>query len=110
MKTERELPLRGSFRQRAGEPLCLTVSAEVRHIGTVSAEVMGAVAERARTAGSSPEAVRERLLKTGGTGFRFSELAVSMEEGYFFPGQATERIEAAGVGSNIRNNRFTLCT
>ena len=85
VKTERELPLRGSFRQRAGEPLCLTVSAEVRHIGTVSAEVMGAVAERARTAGSSPEAVRERLLKTGGTGFRFSELAVSMEEGYFFP-------------------------
>ena len=85
VKTERELPLRGSFRQRAGEPLCLTVSAEVRHIGTVSAEVMGAVAERARTAGSSPEAVRERLLKTGGTGFRFSELAVSIEEGYFFP-------------------------
>ena len=29
VKTERELLLRGSFRQRAGEPLCLTVSAEV---------------------------------------------------------------------------------
>lgn len=112
VKSERELSLHGNFRQRAGEPLCLTVSAEVKGLGTVSAEVTGEVAERARTAGSTPDAVRERLQKTGGTGFRFSELNISMEEGFFFPvkqlnelrRQALEAISATIDGAFARES------
>lgn len=85
VKTVRELPLCGRFLQRDGAPMCLQVSATLANAGKVSAEVTGEIAARARTAGSTAEAVRERLQKTGGTGFRFSKLDVSVEEGFFFP-------------------------
>lgn len=97
LKTERELPLYGTFVQRDGEPMCLGLSASIPGAGQISAEVTGEIAERARTAGSTAEAVRERLQKTGGTGFRFAKLDVSIEEGFFFPVKQLNELRRKGI-------------
>lgn len=97
LKTERELPLYGTFVQRDGEPMCLGLSASIPGAGQISAEVAGEIAERARTAGSTAEAVRERLQKTGGTGFRFAKLDVSIEEGFFFPVKQLNELRRKGI-------------
>lgn len=97
LKTERELPLYGTFVQRDGEPMCLGLSASIPGAGQISAEVTGEIAEQARTAGSTAEAVRERLQKTGGTGFRFAKLDVSIEEGFFFPVKQLNELRRKGI-------------
>lgn len=97
LKTERELPLYGKFVQRDGEPMYLELSASVPGAGQISVEVTGEIAERARTAGSTAEAVRERLQKTGGTGFRFAKLDVSIEEGFFFPVKQLNELRRKGI-------------
>ncbi|WP_314861080.1 peptidase U32 family protein [Stomatobaculum longum] len=97
LKTERELPLYGKFVQRDGEPMYLELSASIPGAGQLSAEVAGEIAERARTAGSTAEAVRERLQKTGGTGFRFAKLDVSIEEGFFFPVKQLNELRRKGI-------------
>ena len=75
----------------------LELSASIPGAGQLSAEVTGEIAERARTAGSTAEAVRERLQKTGGTGFRFAKLDVSIEEGFFFPVKQLNELRRKGI-------------
>ena len=75
----------------------LELSVSIPGAGQLSAEVAGEIAERARTAGSTAEAVRERLQKTGGTGFRFAKLDVSIEEGFFFPVKQLNELRRKGI-------------
>ena len=41
--------------------------------------------------------MRERLQKTGGTGFRFAKLDVSIEEGFFFPVKQLNELRRKGI-------------
>lgn len=84
VNAERTLDVSGRAVLKEGEAMRLLVSAETAE-GTVTAEASGPVPEKARNAGAEADDVRARLMKTGGTGFRFSSLDVELGPGLFLP-------------------------
>ena len=64
--------------------MCLSVSAAVGD-KILSTEVYGPVVQRSERAEASPEDVRKRLMKTGGTQFTFTALETELAPGVFLP-------------------------
>ena len=64
--------------------MCLSVSAAAGD-KILSAEVYGPAVQRSERAEASPEDVRKRLMKTGGTKFIFTALETELAPGVFLP-------------------------
>jgi len=84
VNAERVLSVNGQAVIKNGTPMRLLVSADTPE-GTVRAEASGAAPEQARNAGAAEDDVRARLMKTGGTGFRFASLDMELDPGLFLP-------------------------
>ena len=80
----RQLPVRGKAVFVPGEQMRLTVSAAVGG-KVLSAEACGPEVQRSERAEASPEEVRKRLMKTGGTKFLFTALETELAPGVFLP-------------------------
>ena len=80
----RQLPVRGKAVFVPGEPMCLSVSAAAGD-QILSTEVYGPVVQPSERAEASPEDVRKRLMKTGGTKFTFTALETEISPGVFLP-------------------------
>lgn len=75
--TARTVPVRFTCRIAADVPSVLTAEDPDGHTVTVT----GAVPEAARTRALTAESVEERLMKTGGTAYRCSEVTVTVDDG-----------------------------
>ncbi|MBQ7534118.1 MAG: U32 family peptidase [Stomatobaculum sp.] len=80
----RQLPVRGKAVFVPGEPMRLSVSAELRG-KVLTAEASGPEVQLSERAEASPEEVRKRLLKTGGTKFTFTSMETEVAPGVFLP-------------------------
>ena len=80
----RQLPVRGKAVFAPGEPMRLSVSAETggRILNT---EAFGPEVQPSEKAEATPEEVRKRLMKTGGTKFTFAALETEVAPGVFLP-------------------------
>ncbi|MBR5712730.1 MAG: U32 family peptidase [Lachnospiraceae bacterium] len=76
------LPVCGTFRAAAGEPIRLTVTDEE---GRACVTVAGDVPEEAKLRPTTGEDVLEKLRRTGGSGYAWEQLSADVADGLFVP-------------------------
>ena len=80
--TRRDIPVCGTFRAAAGEPIRLTVTDEQ---GRACVTVEGDVPESAMQSATDAEQVLAKLRRTGGSGYEWSQLSADVADGLFIP-------------------------
>ena len=93
-KNKKPVLLNGSFSAKAGEPMRLTLTGVE---SGVSVTVVGPVPERAQKEGTSGETVREKLSRTGGSGYGMEKLTVSVADGLFLPASVLNNLRRDGI-------------
>ena len=80
--SRRDIPVCGTFRAAAGEPIRLTVTDEQ---GRACVTVEGDVPENAVQSAADAEQVLAKLRRTGGSGYEWSQLSADVADGLFIP-------------------------
>lgn len=81
-RQRKPISVKGMFTAEAGNAMSLTVQSadEGRCV-----QVSGPIPEPAKNAAATVESVRDRLMKTGGTAYAFSDLSIFLSDGLFIP-------------------------
>ena len=91
---EKQIPVRGHFTARTGEPMVLSLSC-----GWVQAEVFGEVVEEALRQPMTAESALRTLQKTGEEQFSFEELTAEVGEGAFQTVGNLKKLRREGFGA-----------
>lgn len=93
-KSRKPVLLTGSFTAKAGEKMELTLTGVQ---SGVSVTFYGPVPEKAQKEGTDEQTIREKLSRTGGSGYGIQSLTVSIEEGLFLPASVLNNLRRDGI-------------
>ena len=93
------LPLTASAVLQKDTPASLTLTFTAKNGRTYKAKAEGDVPLPAQNAALTPENVKERLAKLGGTGFALTETHLTLDEGLFLPVGAINALRRDAVAS-----------
>ncbi len=79
------LPLKAKAVLKKDAPAALSLSFTAKNGKRYTATTEGSMPEPAQSAALTPENVKERLAKLGGTGFALAEIDLALDEGLFLP-------------------------
>ena len=92
--SQRDIPVCGTFRAAAGEPIKLTVTDEQ---GRACVTVTGDVPEEARQSATDAEQVLAKLRRTGGSGYTWQQLSADVADGLFLPVSGLNELRREGL-------------
>lgn len=93
-KNKKPVLLNGSFAAKTGEAMRLTLTGVQ---SGASVTVFGPAPDKAQKEGTSEETVREKLSRTGGSGYEMQSLAVSVADGIFLPASILNNLRREGI-------------
>ncbi|MBE6655858.1 MAG: U32 family peptidase [Ruminococcaceae bacterium] len=96
------IPLTARAVLKQGRPASLLLSFTAKNGKRYTATAEGSMPEPAQNAALTPENVKDRLAKLGGTGFALAEIDLALDEGLFLPVGALNALRRDAVAALTR--------
>ncbi|MCR4999958.1 MAG: U32 family peptidase [Lachnospiraceae bacterium] len=93
-KIKHQLPIRGQFVAKLGEPMSLRISSMD---GNKVVSVTSEVPQVAQNAGATEDSIRQKLTKTGNSPYQFADLEILCGDGLFLAGSLLNDLRRRGL-------------